>query len=256
MRYRHGVVVATLVACGSSGTFVQDAGPDSFGIKHFDAAVFDGAPSPFGDSSTVEVAPPPACGEADVSLFTPTWQQAWVPPAPFGGSACTDNQIYDYYVTCGFANVLDPSTCATKLNQPNSLDCFTCLAPTSTAVGPFKAATDVCGRPLSLNVGGCIANVLGTTCASAWMTANQCSQIACSTCSCGGGEDFPDSKDPCVASGGSGCDAERANAACALSSTDPTVKACLAAVDPSGNAILAFAKLFCGGAPPSDAGTD
>jgi hypothetical protein len=259
MRYRFGVVVAALVvACGSTSTLNGDAGSDaaSDGSKK-DASNDTGLN--FGDTGA-DTAKPSGCGEVDTTSFTPTWKPTYQTPTAFGQNRCTQTQMYDYLASCAWSGASDPSACATKLNQPSSLDCFTCLAPGTSTAGPFRTPKDACGEQPSFNIGGCLENALGSSCASAWMDANQCAELACSECNfCGGGEDIPDYMHPCIAAGGnSGCDNLRTAAACALGSTSPTVKACLAMVQPTGNNdYYAFAGLFCGAGPgPSDAGTD
>ena len=180
-----------------------------------------------------------------------------VPPTAFGQNRCSFNEMYAYAEQCLFSGFSDPNTCATKLNAPNSLDCFQCLAPGTSSTGPLRSPKDACGQTPSFNIGGCLSNALGSSCASAWMTANECAEIACSECFfCGGGEDVPDYVHPCLAAGGnSSCDGVRSAAACALSSTSPVVQTCLSIDSPAPH-YVDFMSLFCGAGPPTDAGTD
>jgi len=246
--------VFTLVACGSGSPVSGDAGSDASTQK--DAASNDTGPL-FPDTGA-DTSMPSGCGAVDTSSFTPTWQQSYQTPTAFGQNRCTQTQMYDYLAKCAWAGASDPSTCATKLNQAGSLDCFTCLAPGTTTAGPFRTPQGACGEAPSFNIGGCIENALGSSCASAWMTAYQCAELACSQCLCGGGEDGIDYMHPCIAAGGNGgCDGLHNAASCAFDSTSPTVKTCLKMVAPTSNDYLAFASLFCGAGPgPSDAGTD
>jgi hypothetical protein len=247
----------TLVACGSTTSAVGDAGPDAHGIKTFDAAVVDQS-TPFGDSAS-DVGPSSSCGTVDVSAFTPTWQNDWQTPTAFAQNRCSPTEISDYVTKCLWYGYEDPSSCVNHLTEPSSLDCLTCLAPNSGSTGPFRWGKDACGLTPSFNIGGCLSNALGSSCGSAWMSANQCAEVACSLCACGGGEDQFDYMHPCIAAGGnSGCDNLHTAAACAYDSTSPVVKTCFAAIQPKSTAdMTAFANLFCGTGPgPVDAGTD
>jgi hypothetical protein len=245
-------VLVALVACGSTTSTSSDAGPDAYGHKDFDAAeAAVDAPQLFGDGTAAD-AQPSGCGSTDASSFTPTWQSSWKAPAAFGQNRCTPTEMSQYISLCAFTGASDPSTCATKLNAPNSLDCFQCMAPGASSNGPFTTAANGCKLTPWFNVGGCLANATDTSCASAWMNANDCAELACSDCLCGGGEDLPDEFHPCEAAGGnSTCDTVRASAACALGSMSPTVKTCLAMVDPWNNSSMVgpFAALFCGAGP-------
>jgi len=254
-RFHFAVAGTLLIACGSESPLGGDAGSDASVKK--DVATND---TGLGFSDTgLDTSKPAGCGGTDTSSFTPSWQSTYQTPTAFGQNRCTQQQMYDYLAHCAWVGASDPSTCATKTNQPNSLDCFTCLAPGTTTAGPFRTPKDACGEAPSFNIGGCIENALGSSCASAWMSANQCAEVACSECTfCGGGEDVPDYIHPCIQAGGnSGCDNLFQAASCALGSTSPTVKTCLKMVAPtSNNDYLAFASLFCGAPAPSDAGTD
>jgi hypothetical protein len=256
-----GVLVFAVAAvrCGTATDTTGDAGDASYGKKSFDSG--SGVDSPFAldaASDGGDAGSSTGCGQVDTTGFTPTWQQTWQQPTPFGQGRCTDAEILSYLSACAWTGASDPTACAAKLDAGASLDCFACMAPGDGGAGPLTTAPDACHQTPSLNVGGCLANALGSTCASSWMTANECAEIACSTCMfCGGGEDIPDYVHPCVLAGGNAtCDAPRAAASCALASTSPTAKTCLVAQLPqSWNDMVAFADLFCG-AGPVDAGAD
>jgi hypothetical protein len=111
----------------------------------------------------------------------------WVPPRPAHAGSCTDDEIDSYWSACAQLSAL-PIQCQQFV--ANHLGCAACLSPDTPDAGgpgPFLARAGA----VDLNVGGCIAVVLGDNrpdgCGAKEQAARECAAFACQSCD-GGSE--------------------------------------------------------------------
>lgn len=197
---------------------------------------------------------PLGCVPSNVSSSDLTW----TPPAAANATACSDQQISDYYADCLNPNA-PTGACTTWQGITANANCAKCLVTqeSASAWGPLIAVPN---NVLYANIGGCIALETGDTTSSgcgakAWQ-ASQCEDLSCSN-NCAGSA-FTDYQ-ACTQAAATGTCAPEIAAECDLSDAGAIYATCVNHQD-FQSYFLAIAPVFCGGysadAGAGDAGSD
>ncbi len=126
------------------------------------------------DTGTPDVAQS-TCKPGDISAFKPEW----IPPNPVNPTACSAQEITDYYAKCYDATTSTTQACTAFQNAAKN--CVKCMVTVSTATkwGALISTDGV----ITANIGGCIAlkegDVTANGCGAKYQATYQCGLAAC-----------------------------------------------------------------------------
>jgi hypothetical protein len=155
-----GLVVACSDTPTDTPTPVQDAAADKKPISN--------------DTGTPDVAVS-TCKPGDISTFKPEW----IPPNPVNPTACSAQEITDYYAKCYDSTTSTTQACTAFQNAAKN--CVKCMVTLSTATkwGALISTDGV----ITANIGGCIAlkdgDVTANGCGAKYQATYQCGLAAC-----------------------------------------------------------------------------
>jgi len=227
--------VGAWVGCNGGGDDNTDGGDAALDVK--------------AEKAPLDVVQPEAAPGCVPGTVNPS-DLSWTPPATPDASACSDQQIQDYYTNClpGTGN-----SCTTWEGVTANANCAKCLI-TSESASAWGPLISVPNNVVYANAGGCIALEQGDTSSSgcgakAW-EASQCEDLACSdNCS---GSTFQEYQ-ACTQSAATGTCASEIAAECNLADAG-NVAPCNLGATTFQDLYVSIATVFCGGFP-ADAGT-
>lgn len=237
------LVLSVYGACSGGGD-TGDAGDGAADVK---------AEKPPLDTGVVETGP--TCTPSNVNAS----DLSWTPPRTPDPSACSDQQIADYFAACLTAPF---TNCKTFTGATINKNCVTCLSSTEGKDTQFGPLIFVPNNVVYINTGGCIAietgDVSATGCGAKVWEASQCEDLACSA-NCTGAT-FTDYQ-ACTNAAATGTCAPEIAAQCDLSDAGTVVAACNLSKSSFKDRYPFISAVFCGGypadaGPPSDGGTD
>jgi len=240
---RKWLALAVLVPFGATAWVACNGGSDEGDAG--DAAVDVKAEKAPLDVSQPDAGPGCVPSPVDASDFT------WMPPDAPDASACSDQQIADYYTNClpGTGN-----SCTTWEGVTSNANCEKCII-TSESAASWGALVEVANHVVYPNIGGCIALETGDTSstgcgAKAWY-ASQCLDLSCSdNCASAAFTDYQ----ACTQAAQTQTCSDEFAAECDLSDAGNVVATCGLGTKTFLDVYPLLAAAFCGGYP-ADAGT-
>lgn len=216
--------------------------------------------------------PVSTCAPGDVSKFTPEF----IPPVPANPSACSAQEIDDFYSKC-YDSTTSNTTACSAFNKA-SASCVKCMVTVSTATkwGALISTDGV----VTANIGGCIAikdgNLAADGCGAKYEAAYQCGLAACETncpiVSDDNGASFK-AYQTCLSNARKGVCKKFEDAKCKSAAPGDAVDLCQDTASNFGDYFHIMGTVFCGGyasdggapdagsdaslndaAPPSDSG--
>lgn len=226
------------VACSGDDSGVGDAGDASSKDVTLDKKTLPDVAVP--DTG-------PSCTPATVAPGDLTW----TPPHAPDLTACSDQQIQDYFTNCLPGS---GTSCATYEKLTANAACIKCIISqkTDATYGPLIAVPN---GVVYANTGGCVAleqgDVTNTGCGAKIWEESECEDLACSD-NCAGAA-FADYQ-KCTTAARSGTCAAEVTAECNLADAG-NVAACNLAATSFQALYTSIATVFCGGYPAGDGGT-
>ncbi len=236
-------------ACGGDDSATDDAGADAASDVRIDKK----APPDTGVQDSGG-----ACSPTDNSgSFTPKW----TPPRQPNPSACSDQQIADYFAFCYDPNTSNTTKCSQFTSQSPNKACVSCISSkqTDAAYGVLIST----GGVAYANVAGCIALLTGDTsdtgCGAKEWASTDCVDDACkANCPVTDQASFQ-LYDQCTKQAGAASCKQYADAQCDLSDAGSVYDICVNH-QAFADYYTAIAPVFCGGysadAGPPDGGSD